>query len=67
MAMTLRIDENRDDKLEQLAKKYGVSKHDTLLRLIDSTYDRESFEADVAASAERGIAKFGDLLDRLGS
>lgn len=66
-AMTLRHDDSSDDELTQLAAKRGVSKNDAVLHAIHATYTRESFEADVAASAQRGMERFSDLLDRLGS
>lgn len=67
MAMTLRLDSDRDKKLDQLAEKYGVSKHEAALRAIDSTFDRESFAAQVRESTQEMMVKYRDLLDRLGS
>lgn len=64
--MTLRIDENRDDKLGQLAQKHGLSKHETLLRLIDSSYERENFEADRSRFTAEVQQQFADVIRRLG-
>lgn len=66
-AMTLRHDDSSDRELSQIAARLGTSKNDAVLHAIHSTFDREQFEAQVERSAERGIAKFGALLDRLGS
>jgi predicted transcriptional regulator len=60
MAMTLRLDDDDEARLERLAVRWGVSKQRAVVRAI-----REA-DIDVLAVADEGAAKYAEALDRLG-
>jgi predicted transcriptional regulator len=60
VAMTLRLDDDDEARLERLATRWGVSKQRAILRAI-----REA-DTDVLAIAGEGAEKYAEALDRLG-
>jgi predicted transcriptional regulator len=60
VAMTLRLDDEDEARLERLAARWNVSKQRAVVRAI-----REA-DTDVLAIADEGAEKYGEALDRLG-
>ena len=67
MAMTLRTDDELDQALEALAKAEGLSRQEVVRRAVLERYERAGHRRLVDESADRMIAEWGDVLDRLGS
>lgn len=65
--MTLRTDEDLELALTTLAKAEGISKQDVVRRAVMDRYHRSGHAARVKESADRGIKRWADVLDRLGS
>lgn len=63
--MTLRTSPEQDAILARLAQEQGVSKHEVILRLIDSAGRRTSRETRLKQIADRVKERDGELLDRL--
>lgn len=66
MAMTLRLDEDQDRRLTELARAEGVSKQEAVVRAIDEAVSRRSHRAGVAEASEWGRARYAEVLRRLG-
>jgi predicted transcriptional regulator len=66
MAMTVRTDEELDRALTALAEAEGASKQEIIRRAVLERYERAGHVAAVDAAADRVIAEWGDVLDRLG-
>lgn len=66
MAMTLRLDEERDQRVELLARTLSVSKHEAVLRAIDETAERYVHKAEVAYHSQQARQRLADVLRRLG-
>ncbi|MFC7401200.1 toxin-antitoxin system protein [Citricoccus sp. GCM10030269] len=66
MAMTLRTNPDDDRRIEELAKTFGVSKHEAVLRAVLAESERTARQQRVDRSADRVIERYGDLLRRLG-
>lgn len=60
VAMTLRLDDDDEARLERLAARWGVSKQRAVARAI-----REA-DVDVLAIADEGTDNYSEALDRLG-
>lgn len=67
MAMTLRTTTDSDSAIERLAVRWGVSKHEAVLRAVREADETRRLEDDAMAAYERVSAKYRDALDRLGS
>jgi len=67
MAMTLRTDAELDNALSALAAAEGASRQEIIRRAVLERYERPGHVARVAESTDRMIAKWGDVLTRLGS
>jgi hypothetical protein len=65
MAMTLRLTDEQDRLLTQLAEAEGVSKQDAVIRAITERVSRLAKDAEVRRLAREGIRDYGPLLDRL--
>lgn len=65
MAMNLRITEEQDAKLTELAKSQGVSKNEAAARAIEESWARRHHEAQVRALTRSATQRYGSLLDRL--
>lgn len=63
--MTLRLTEDEDRVLAQLAAQDGISKHEAAARAIADAGARRLRDARVRELSERGRQRYADLLDRL--
>jgi predicted transcriptional regulator len=67
MALTLRTDDELERALAALAEAEGLSRQEVIRRAVLDRYERAGHRQRVDASADRMIARWGDVLDRLGS
>ncbi len=65
--MTLRLTEAESDALRAQADVEGRSMQDVARQAVRDYIERESHTEQVKRSGERMIARWGDVLDRLGS
>jgi uncharacterized protein (DUF1778 family) len=65
MAMTLRLNDEQDRLLSELAEAEGVSKQDAVIRAITERASRIARDAEVRRLAREAIRDYGPLLDRL--
>ncbi|MEE6281982.1 toxin-antitoxin system HicB family antitoxin [Georgenia sunbinii] len=65
MALNLRITEEQDRRLAELARSQGVSKNEAAVRAIEETWARRGHEAAVRGLARAAVERYGPLLDRL--
>lgn len=65
MAMTLRLNDEQDRLLTELARAQGLSKNDAALRAIEEVASRRAHEEKVRTLADQAITRYGPLLDRL--
>ena len=66
MAMTLRLDQDRARKLEELAQRSGTSEHDAVLHAIDEEFRRTTHHQRVNDALSRTVERWGDAIERLG-
>ncbi len=66
MALTLRTDEELDAALTALAEAEGTSKQDVIRKAVLERYERAGHRRAVEESGARMLARWGDVLDRLG-
>lgn len=67
MALTLRTDEELETALAALAEAEGTSKQDVIRRAVLDRYERAGHRRAVEESSARLLARWGDVLDRLGT
>ena len=67
MAMTLRTDKELDDALTQLAEIEGTSRQEVIRRAVLERLQVVAHESRVEEASARLIARWGDVLDRLGN
>jgi predicted transcriptional regulator len=67
MAMTVRTDADLDRALAALAAAEGISKQEVIRRAVLDRYERAGHADAVRASADRMLARWGDVIERLGS
>ena len=67
MAMTLRTDDELERALDILAKSEGLSRQEVIRRAVLERYERAGHRARVGDSAQRMLARWSDVLDRLGA
>ncbi|MDP3711575.1 MAG: ribbon-helix-helix protein, CopG family [Mycobacteriales bacterium] len=67
MALTLRTDDELDAALTALATAEGTSKQEVIRRAVLERHERAGHRLTVEESAQRLAARWGDVLDRLGS
>ncbi len=67
MAMTLRTDAELEKALSTLASAEGASRQEIIRRAVLERYERAGHTARVSESSSRMTAKWGEVLDRLGS
>lgn len=67
MALTLRTDEELERALDALAEDEGLSRQEIIRRAVLERYERAGHARRVAASTERMVERWGDVLERLGS
>jgi uncharacterized protein (DUF1778 family) len=65
MAMTLRLTDEQDRVLTELAAAEGISKQDAVVRAISERASRLAKDTDVRRLARDAIRDYGPLLDRL--
>ena len=65
MAMTLRLTDEQDQVLTDLAEAEGISKQDAVVRAIFERASRLTKDAEVRRLAREAIRDYGPLLDRL--
>jgi predicted transcriptional regulator len=67
MALTVRTDEELEDALVSLAHSEGISKQEVIRRAVLDRHERSMHVTRVSDSTQRMIARWGDVLERLGS
>jgi predicted transcriptional regulator len=67
MALTLRTDPALEEALSSLAETEGTSRQEVIRRAVLDRYERSGHAARVAGSTQRMTARWGDVLERLGS
>lgn len=65
--MTLRTDEQLEQALSALAAAEGASRQELIRRAVLERYERAGHASRVQDSSSRMIARWGDVLERLGS
>jgi uncharacterized protein (DUF1778 family) len=65
MAMTLRLTDEQDRLLTELAAAEGISKQDAVVRAILDRSSRLAKDSEVRRLAREAIRDYGPLLDRL--
>lgn len=65
MALTLRLTEQQDQALTELARRQGVSKNEAAARAIEGALERTAHEEHVQTLAQAAIKRYGTVLDRL--
>ena len=65
--MTLRIDAELENALSVLAESESLSRQEIVRRAVLERYERAGHAARVQDSSSRMTARWGDVLDRLGS
>lgn len=63
--MTLRLNDEQDRLLSELAEAEGVSKQDAVVRAITERASRIAKDGEVRRLAREAIRDYGPLLDRL--
>lgn len=67
MAMTVRTNAELDRALSALAEAEGTSKQEIIRRAVLERYERAAHVSTVDEAAARMTARWGDVLDRLGT
>ncbi len=65
--MTVRTDAELEKALSTLSEVEGASRQEIVRRAVLERYERSSHVARVQDSSARLLARWGDVLDRLGS
>lgn len=65
MAMTLRPDPGDEDAIMRLATRWGISKHQAVLRAVHAADDGTSYFDRVDRAADVAEQRWGAVLDRL--
>lgn len=63
--MTLRLEDDEQDLLREMAAREGLSQHEVARRAILERAERTKLDRDVRASGERAVSRYADLLERL--
>ncbi|MFW2513341.1 hypothetical protein ACNI3K_06140 [Demequina sp. SO4-13] len=67
MAMTVRMTAEQDAMVTALAKRWGVSKNEAILRAVEESASNDRTDAAFTDAYEHVSGKYRDALDRLGS
>jgi predicted transcriptional regulator len=67
MAMTLRIDDELERALSELAEAEGLSRQEVIRRAILERHQRAGMHERVSGAMDHVMDRWGDVLDRLGS
>ena len=65
MAMTLRITDSLDDRLNKYSARSGVSKNRVVIDAIEAYLDQEELKSVTRNSVQRIVMRDSELLDRL--
>lgn len=65
MAMNLRLTDEQDRVLQELADAQHISKHEAVLRAIDAQAERLRVSGEVEQFADYALERYERLLDRL--
>lgn len=65
MAMTLRITDSLDDRLNEYSARSGVSKNRVVIDAIEAYLDQEELKSATRSSVQRIVKRDSELLDRL--
>ena len=65
MAMNLRLTDEQDRTLQELADALHISKHEAVLRAIDAQAERIRVSSEVEQYADYALERYERLLDRL--
>lgn len=63
--MNLRLTDEQDRLLQQLADAQHISKHEAVLRAIEAQAERVRVSGEVAEYADYALERYEQLLDRL--
>lgn len=63
--MTLRLSDDHDAKLTELARQQGISKQQAVLRLIDAAAERDARRVRIDAIMDDVLERDAELLHRL--
>lgn len=66
MAMTLRLTEDDERVLAELAREDGISRQEATIRAIHEVAARRGHERRVADASQRARSRYADVLERLG-
>ncbi|MFC0672707.1 CopG family transcriptional regulator [Brachybacterium hainanense] len=66
MAMTLRLSNDDEKRLAQLAEQSGTSRQGAVILAIREAVERRDHASRVSAASERARDRYADLLRRLG-
>jgi hypothetical protein len=67
MAFTVRTDPVLEGALAALSSTEGISRQEIIRRAVLERYQRSGHVARVTDSTQRMVARWGDVLERLGS
>lgn len=67
MAMTLRTTGEQDAQVAELAKRWGVSKNEAVVRAVELAMRADALDTEFLAAYEHVSTKYREALDRLGS
>jgi predicted transcriptional regulator len=67
MAFTVRTDGALEEALSSLADTEGISRQEVVRRAVLERYERSGHVARVSQSTGRMVARWSDVLERLGS
>jgi predicted transcriptional regulator len=67
MALTLRTDDDLERALDLLCAQEGLSRQELIRRAVLERAERAGHRDRVDAAAGRAVARWGDVLDRLGT
>jgi predicted transcriptional regulator len=65
MSMTLRLTDDQDRILTELARAQGISKNEAALRAIAAEHRRTDRQQEIRRLTADAIEEYGPLLDRL--
>jgi predicted transcriptional regulator len=67
MALTLRTDPALEEALTALVESEGASRQEIIRRAVLERFERSAHSTRVSESTRRMVARWGDVLERLGS
>jgi hypothetical protein len=67
MALTVRTDAVLEEALTSLVESEGISRQEIIRRAVLDRYERAGHRSQVADSTQRMVARWGDVLERLGA